>query len=154
AIECARQLIQGADTETAVVDLAPVSVQMRSDGAMKFLSPLFSRKERFPASGDPSGILRSASAAEQLPASQVQGLASGRARLAAGPAVATPTLLQIAASALVGRDDVLRMLVDSARWAIGERKPGIATVIADAGYGKSRLCAALRDQLGHLSRTL
>src|SRR5512132_3463527 len=56
ALRIAQDLIERDLCTRALVDLAPVLVQTRSDGSRRVLSALFSREDRFPTRADPPGI--------------------------------------------------------------------------------------------------
>ncbi|WP_159397862.1 serine/threonine-protein kinase [Sorangium cellulosum] len=66
ARRAAEELLRLGVCERARVDLAPVLVQIKRDGTRRFLSPLFSRAERFPAAGDPVGVAIAPAAAAVL----------------------------------------------------------------------------------------
>ena len=81
--------------------------------------------------------------------------AKGIGRLAAWPAVALASALPaqhrgIAGlrAPLVGRDDELRLLVDSHRKLAGERRAALVTIFGNAGVGKSRLVAEFIETIG------
>jgi biopolymer transport protein ExbB/biopolymer transport protein TolQ len=67
ALTAARQLSSSNLTSRVLIDLAPVSVQNRSDGAPRIFSPTFSKKDRFPAATEAPGILLTPSASQALP---------------------------------------------------------------------------------------
>src|SRR5262249_38716779 len=56
------------------------------------------------------------------------------------------TVVQLGAGALVGREEILRALLASAKGAAAGA-PSVATVIAAPGHGKTHLAAVLIDKL-------
>ncbi|WP_437673648.1 protein kinase domain-containing protein [Sorangium sp. So ce131] len=235
ARRAAEELVRLGVCERARVDLAPVLVQTKRDGTRRFLSPLFTRAERFPAAGDPVGVVIAPAAAAVLhdpPDTARSGalpLASGAppaarhdapAPLASSLPPSAPTLssgalplppsapplppsapplssgalalplspgaLPLSSSApplssgalpfspgalplssgtapaahhdapdvldpdtwpLVGRDEVLAALAESALAAAAEGVPTVVSVIAEPGMGKSHLARALLERL-------
>jgi biopolymer transport protein TolQ len=83
ALSAAGQLANANLSPRLLVDLAPVSVQSRSEGAPRIFSPLFSKKDRFPSTSDPPGIVLTAAAAKALPDVKVHPLneTTGRFRV-------------------------------------------------------------------------
>ncbi|HEY2899844.1 MAG TPA: tetratricopeptide repeat protein, partial [Polyangia bacterium] len=139
----------------ALVDLASVSIQPRPDGTRRYQSPLFTRKEQYPAPSDPEGVLLSAAAAEVLPDVAVDPIA-GRAgvvhrrpptqaseRTATRVTMGPPT---------IGRDDLLRALIEAAREATAKSRPTITTLIGEAGYGKTQVAQSLVQNLEAIPR--
>jgi tetratricopeptide (TPR) repeat protein len=133
----------------ALVDLASVSIQARPDGSRRFQSPLFAKKEQYPAESDPRGVLLSAAALEVLPDLTTEPI-PGRAGLvliqkAAQAGERTTTRMGVAP--LVGRDELLRTLLETARAAAGGARPTIVTLRGEAGYGKTHLAQMLVQHL-------
>ncbi|WP_437275085.1 serine/threonine-protein kinase [Sorangium sp. So ce375] len=150
AQRAADELLRGGLCERVLIDLAPVSVQSRPDGAQRFLSPLFSRAERWPSASGPRGpFLTPAAAAalpeapsalaEEAPSSSVQGDAAAGA--------SDRPHEQTSPDAFVGRRDVLDQLLHSAEEALRLKQPTIVSVVGEPGYGKSRLFVELGKQL-------
>ncbi|HJZ85777.1 MAG TPA: protein kinase [Polyangia bacterium] len=131
AVETAHALTERGLCARARVDLGPVTVQTRPDGTHRFLCAPLARADRFPQPSDPTGVMLTAAAA------------SGVAEAPVGD----PTCARSDTRALVGRESVLAQLAASAEGALGARRPGIATVLAEAGMGKSHLSAALLARL-------
>ncbi|MES1208252.1 MAG: AAA family ATPase, partial [Pseudomonadota bacterium] len=131
-----------------LVDLASVSVQARPDGTRRYQSPLFAKKEQYPGEADPDGVLLSPAAQEVLPDVAVDALAGprGLAKLKKAEQAAERTTTRMGVAPLVGRDDVLRTLLDSARAAAGS-KPTIFTLLGATGYGKTHLAQMLVQHL-------
>ncbi|AUX24454.1 protein kinase [Sorangium cellulosum] len=140
ARRAADELLRGGLCERVLIDLAPVSVQARPDGALRFLSPLFSRAERWPSASGPVGSFLTPAAAAALPE--------------APPAAAEETSSNAGTSreqtrpdAFIGRRDVLDQLLESAEEALRLKLPTVVSVVGEPGYGKSRLFAELGKQL-------
>ncbi|HEY3594259.1 MAG TPA: protein kinase, partial [Polyangiaceae bacterium] len=136
-----------------LVDVAQVLIQTRPDGGRRFISPLFTRKDRFPQPAHPEGLIMTRAAAEVLPdmpTVPIEGsdelftfdVSSGSREL---------TSMWIGTGGLVGRDRLLLSLAADARVSISASKPGIATIEAEAGYGKSHLASVLAQQLESMS---
>jgi len=149
ALRAGRELVKLGVCERALVDLSPVSVQVRPDGGRRFWSPLFTRPDRFAEPHDPGGVFATLEAAAAIPelAAAVpstcgwistEGLAGVR-EMHSGVLAHRP---------LVGRDEVLTALLWGARRTVARTIPSAAVVIAEAGYGKSHLGQVLLDQLG------
>jgi eukaryotic-like serine/threonine-protein kinase len=151
ALRAARELVKAGVCERALVDLAPVSVQVRPDGGRRFWSPLFAQAERFAEAHDPAGVFATIEAAGAIPelaggAPSPQGWVSTEGILAAPRS--DPHSGGLEGRALVGRDEVVAALIWSARRTVARSMPGAAMVIAEAGHGKSHLGQVLLDQLG------
>jgi tetratricopeptide (TPR) repeat protein len=133
----------------ALVDLAQVSIQARPDGGRRYQSPLFTKKEQYPGETDPAGVLLSAAAVEVLPDVPTDPVPDRPGVMLLKKATQTTerTTTRMGVAALVGRDDVLRTLLDSARSATGTATPTITTLIGDAGYGKTHLAQMLVQHL-------
>src|SRR5262249_48811526 len=137
----AQQLVARGLCEHVILDVAMVNVRSQPDGSPRFLSPLFLDKRRYPAPADPPGILLTKSARETLGGVAFEEI-EDRPELALAVPEAQPTILQQPRTPLVGRQQELQALFEHARESIERRRPGIATVLADPGLGKSRLGAA------------
>jgi eukaryotic-like serine/threonine-protein kinase len=132
-----------------LVDLAQVSLQARPDGSRRYTSPLFAKKEQYPAQSDPAGVLLSAAAVEVLPDAPADPVPErpGVMLLKKVTQAAERTTTRMSVSPLVGRDEVLRTLLDAARSAMGTATPTITTLIGEAGYGKTHLAQMLVQHL-------
>jgi eukaryotic-like serine/threonine-protein kinase len=149
AANAAQMVIARGLTTRALVDLASVSVQARPDGSRRYQSPLFTKKDRYPAEADPVGVLLSPAAIEVLPDVSSEPVPSrpGVARVSPAADAAEKTTTRMGVAALVGRDDVLRSLLDAARTATGQRRPTITTLLGEPGFGKSHLVQMLVQHL-------
>ncbi len=143
ARNAAQELVRQGLTDRVRVDVGTVSVQQRPDGSKRFLSPVFTRKERFPSTVDPAGVSLTPAADEVLDAPPPDAVERRRA-------------LQLAETGLVptgrgappiGREAILEALVESAARAVRERGPTLVRVIASAGYGKTHVFRALGERL-------
>ncbi len=134
----------------ALVDLASVSIQARPDGTRRYQSPLFAKKEQYPGESDPEGILLSPAALEVLPDLPVEPVPGrqGTSRLQKAAAQAAErTTTRMGVAPLVGRDELLRTLLESARAAASGSTPTIVTLLGAAGYGKTHLAQMLVQHL-------
>jgi len=137
-------------TKQALVDLASVSIQARPDGTRRYQSPLFAKKEQYPGESDPEGILLSPAALEVLPDLSVEPVPGrpGTSRLQkAASQVAERTTTRMGVAPLVGRDELLRTLLESARAAASGSTPTIVTLLGAPGYGKTHLAQMLVQHL-------
>jgi tetratricopeptide (TPR) repeat protein len=152
AMLAAQGLVHRKMGAKVLVDVAQVLIQTRPDGGRRFISPLFTRKDRFPQPSHPDGVLMTRAAAEvipDLPTTQVPGNAelftfdvnSGSREL---------TAMWVGTGGLVGREKLLASLTTDAASALYGSKPSIATVEGEAGYGKSHLAGVLAQQLERL----
>ena len=137
-------------TRQALVDLASVSIQARPDGTRRYQSPLFAKKEQYPGASDPEGILLSPAALEVLPDLPVEPVPArpGTSRLQkAASQAAERTTTRMGVAPLVGRDELLRTLLESARAAANGATPTIVTLLGAPGYGKTHLAQMLVQHL-------
>ncbi len=151
ALRAGRELVKLGVCGRALVDLAPVSVQVRPDGGRRFWSPLFAREDRFGEAGDPGGVFATSDAAATIPelargALTAQGWVSAEGILTGGRA--DTQSLGLEGRPFVGRDEVLAALLRSARRTVARGHPATAVVLAEAGLGKSHLGQVLLDRLG------
>jgi eukaryotic-like serine/threonine-protein kinase len=140
--------------KAVLVDLASVSVQVRPDGTRRYQSPLFTKKEQYPGEADPLGVLLSPAAVEVLPEAPSEELPNrpGFMRLQKAAHAAERTTTRMGVAPLVGRDDLLRTLIDQARSATTGAGPTITTLLGDVGYGKTHLAQMLVQHLEVLPR--
>ncbi|HEU4382687.1 MAG TPA: protein kinase [Anaeromyxobacteraceae bacterium] len=154
ALRAARGLLERGLAQRALVDLAAATALSRPGGADRYLSPAFSQPGSYPRPDDPPGVLATGRAAEVLVGVELLPVA-GREGLRSCPPEAVapdePTVLRQSAAPLLGRDDVLDDLADAARAAVVDGAPALASVVGEAGLGKSHLAAALADRLRRLS---
>jgi eukaryotic-like serine/threonine-protein kinase len=152
ALRAAEEVLRQRLCERVRLDLEAVAVQTRRDGSKRFVSPLFTRAERFPADTGPAGLSLTPAAAAVLP--DAAAPVPGAAELVPVRAPAPRVLADVEATAemagwpLVGRDAVIDALVEGARRAVGDGVPATATVVGEAGQGKSHLFRVLVKRLG------
>jgi serine/threonine protein kinase/tetratricopeptide (TPR) repeat protein len=149
ALFAAHSLIREGVTDRVRLDVGAVSVQTRADGSKRFLSPVFAKRDRFPAPVDPPGVSLTPAAEELLsePGGPVSA-ASSRPAIGAPSGETTSGQAETGGmETLVGRDEVVEALVASAQRAIGERASTLVRVIAEPGHGKSHLFRVLVRRL-------
>jgi tetratricopeptide (TPR) repeat protein/tRNA A-37 threonylcarbamoyl transferase component Bud32 len=156
ALRAADRLTRGQLAVRALVDIASVTVQRRSQG-VRFVSPLFGKDDRYPRPSDPPGPLLTSAAADSVSSQSLEPVVDRpgifRPERAEGetPTMATAvtavTRVQSLQIPLVGRRELIDALLESALGAIDERRTGVATVVGAPGYGKSRVCAELVSRL-------
>ncbi|WP_437730107.1 protein kinase domain-containing protein [Sorangium sp. So ce1335] len=146
AQRAADELLRAGLCERVLIDLAPVSVQTRPDGAQRFLSPLFSRPERWPSTSGPLGPFLSPSAAAALPDAP-SAVSQDEAARGTGRPPGAEERETTDPGAFVGRRDTLEQLLRSAGEALRLKQPTVVSVISEPGYGKTRLFAELGKQL-------
>jgi eukaryotic-like serine/threonine-protein kinase len=148
ALLAAQRLYAGKLTQRPLVEVAQVSLQLRADGSRHVFSPLFAKKDQFPLATDPAGVLLSASVLEVLPhlkVSPLDGFAN-RFLLAQSTTPKEPTTYGAQIAPLVGRDELLRELADSARVAF-TGQPTVITIVGEPGFGRTHLASMLAHQL-------
>ena len=151
-VQRARQAAEGLAAQNlapaALVDVATVTVQRRPGGPARYLSPVFSRKDRYPTDEDPSTLLLTAAAAEALPDMPCEPLPDREGLFRRSTTLGQDvTILQHGSGVLVGRGNELAELMESAGLALVRGAPTLVTVLADRGQGKTHLSAALAQQL-------
>jgi eukaryotic-like serine/threonine-protein kinase len=132
-------------TERCLVDLGEVSVQRRRDGDTRFFGGILTDKSRIPGPSTPPGVLFTEAAADTLPDvrfAPAPGLAD-RLTVARREAEDETTTFGLERPTFVGRDEELRKLAALWSEAAAARKPALATVISESGYGKSHLSREL-----------
>ncbi len=149
ALMAAQGLLAAELSERCLVDVAAVSVQLRADGSRRLYSPIFSKKDRFPAATDPAGVMLTLSAADALPDLALSPLADEPNRLVLDSArdAHHSTQTGLRSAPFVGRADILSRLVRSAQRALEHAEPTLVSVIADAGYGMTHLASVAVHQL-------
>ena len=135
--------------KAVLVDLTSVSVQARPDGSRRYQSPLFSKKEQYPGEADSPGVLLSPAAVEVLPDAASEEVASrpGFMRLQKAAQASERTTTRMGVAPLVGRDELLRTLIDLARGTVRGAGPTITTLLGEPGHGKSHLAQMLVQHL-------
>jgi eukaryotic-like serine/threonine-protein kinase len=146
ALAAARAFLAKGFARRLRLDVGTVTVQARARGPARLMSPLFTEAARYPAPEDGDGILVSAAARDMLP-------------VACAPAPHRPDdFVLVAAGAdersdshgevsLLGRGGEVAALLAEAEAALAGSRPRVATVLAEAGLGKSRLAGELARRL-------
>jgi tetratricopeptide (TPR) repeat protein len=149
AANAGEMLVGRGLTRRALVDLASVSIQARPDGSRRYQSPLFTKKDQYPGEDDPAGVLLSPAALEVLPDVPADPVPArpGMMLLQKATQAAERTTTRMGVAPLVGRDEILRLLLESARNSTSGAVPTISTIIGEAGYGKSHLAQMLVQHL-------
>jgi len=149
AFRAAEGVIGSGLAAAGLLDVAPVTVQRRANGAARFFGSIFNRKELYP-DAECAGVLCTTAATAVLPELRFVPMPGREDLYQLAPpddAPETASFFRVGIDALVGREQELLALVAAARDAVGTRRPGIATVFADPGYGKSHFCLALTRAL-------
>jgi len=149
ALRAAEGLLDTGAVSAALVDVSPVTVQRRPNGAVRFLGSVFSRSDRYP-DADRAYILFTTAATEVLPELRFVPVPGRDGILQLAPAADAPqtaSFYRVGVEALIGREDEVEALVSGARAAVERRVPSIATVFSEPGYGKSHLGSALVREL-------
>ena len=147
AVLAAQALFAQGAAVRALIDLSPVSVQRRPNGQQRYLSALFARDELQPRESDPGGLLATAAAASLLSEQIWEPVRDAVLRPRSIVTSGEHTVIQLGSGALVGREKLLAALVAGARDSLARPEPTVTVITAEAGYGKSHLCAALLDRL-------
>ncbi|MET0285796.1 MAG: protein kinase [Polyangiales bacterium] len=149
AFAAAQRLALAKLTQRALVDVAQVTVQQRPDGSKRLFSAVFAKKDRLPAATDPAGITFTGPATEVIPDLTVVPVPNRSDRFlvsAAGHNDATV----YGQHTLVGQDQRLSTLRESALAALTRSEPTLVSVLAGAGYGKTHVARALEQMLERL----
>ena len=148
ALLAAQRLYAAKLATSLLVDVAAVTVQARADGSRHVFSPLFAKKDQFPVATDPAGLILTASVMEVLPhlkVSPLDGMAH-RFILLQSATPKEPTTMGVQIAPVVGRDELLRELLESARKAFTQQ-PTLFTVVGEAGLGRTHLASMIAQQL-------
>ncbi|HXU06888.1 MAG TPA: protein kinase, partial [Polyangia bacterium] len=154
AIRMADGLLARKACRNIIIDVAAVAVRKKPDGTDRYVSAAFAKlqKQLEGIAGD--GLYLTAAAAELAP--ERRGQAAGDTGLVA--ALPPPrdddalTVVRASQAPIYGRREEMTQLLDSLRAAVAGRRPGLATIIADGGFGKSHLCAALVEDAKRANR--
>jgi eukaryotic-like serine/threonine-protein kinase len=143
SLSSAQALFEQGVALRITVDRARVSVYRGRDGSRRILPAALHRSDRFARATDPPGILLTAASVSSVAQVETAAL-PGRddVHLFIGHRLAREH-----GDALVGREELVRELVAGARHAAAHSQPAIATVLAEAGHGKSHLAAAVVEEL-------
>jgi predicted ATPase len=148
ALMAAQRMLECKLCVRVLLDVALVSIQVRPDGERRFVSTLFSRKERYPLVSDPEGILLTESAKEVVPDVTANPLA-----IRAGifcldlKNESEATTFGTQGARLVGRENVLDRIAQSVLRSVDSATPSILTIIGEPGYGKTLIASTLVQRL-------
>ncbi|HEX5657800.1 MAG TPA: protein kinase [Polyangiales bacterium] len=149
AFAAAQRLALGKLTKRALVDVAPISVQQRPDGSKRLFSAVFTKKDRYPADTDPAGITFTGPATEVMPDLTVVPVPNRSDRFLVSAAAQSDATVY-GQHTLVGQDQRLSNLRESALTALTRSEPTLVSVLAGAGYGKTHVARALEQMLERL----
>jgi tetratricopeptide (TPR) repeat protein len=141
ALLAARALLERRLTTTAIIDAAPVTVVARPDGTRRYVSPMFTRDDCYPAPGDPQGVLFTEKTAGILDQRERRPAGRGLYLVGEGSDERRAALTKI-----VGRDAELNAILEAARGA-ARGAPAIVTLAGEGGVGKSLLLEAASERL-------
>lgn len=151
AIRAAEELEERGLVSTAIVDVATVTVQQRPGAAPRYLGGIFTRKERYPTATDTVPVLLTPAAADAVPDMRCVPLPDRQGLLRPTLPEQKPDtdlrVLKLGNEVHVGRSEELQALWESARTAVEDRAPTLATVLGERGLGKSHVSAALSRRL-------
>ena len=151
ALRAAEELEERGLLSAALVDVAIVTVHKRPGMPPRYLSSLFTRKERYPAAQESIPLLLTLAAAEAVPDVRCVPLPERGGLLRPALSEPTPrtetTALRLGSGVLVGRDEELRVLEATVRRAVDSRAPTLTVVLGERGHGKSHFGAALARRL-------
>ncbi|TPV94463.1 MAG: tetratricopeptide repeat protein [Myxococcales bacterium FL481] len=147
ALNAARQLLGSGLAPRATVDVAAVGVRTGSDGTHRYVSPLFSRDDRYPQADDAAATLMTAAAAELVPETPAEPSTRDGILVTSGMSDLTQaTSVRYVSDPFVGHAAILQKLRSTSRHA-SAGKPTIVTIVGEAGLGKSRLSAMVGTTL-------
>ncbi|MCG8422142.1 MAG: protein kinase [Proteobacteria bacterium] len=148
AFDGAQALIEQGLATCIVVDHERAKCHRSPNGARRVLTAAFRDRDRFPRPGDPSGVLVTERAIDGLGPLQtfpIEGRDGIRRALPHSLAAGGDSN---GAEPLIGRAEQIAELLASAQWAVDDKQPTLATVIAEIGHGKSHLGKELITRLG------
>jgi tetratricopeptide (TPR) repeat protein len=150
ALAAAHALLAAGLAERLIIDVGDVTVKARPGGTRLFGS-VFSEADRYPRPGDPRGILLSPAARVLFPSDACQPTPARPGYFALGAAAAAGpfdrSVMEDAPSPLVGRADLLRVLLQEATTAVSDGRSRVASVLAEPGLGKTRVARELGRRL-------
>jgi tetratricopeptide (TPR) repeat protein len=153
ALHCASTLVARGACQKALVDLAPVLVSRRPEGAVLIASPTFSQPDRYPSSADPDGILVSAAAQEAIGDIEGEPCAERAGHVLYRRELAGEVHLTSAAKSakLIGREALVASLLDEVARSLKAGESAVSMVVGAPGMGKSHLARTVVDRLQRTS---
>jgi tetratricopeptide (TPR) repeat protein len=147
ALAAARTLLARGLAQRVILDVAALVVKPRPDGRPRFLGATLAEAERYPALSDPQGLTVAPGAGGLLP-EETRRSADRSVRLPAPPEEGQArTILDDTALPLFGRERELAACLEDARRAAEAERPRVASVLGEAGLGKTHLAATLARRL-------
>ena len=137
-----------------LLDLGPVVMRKRKNGAVRYRSGLFAHDASYPRATDPEGLMLTPGTAELVPELFLdpRPLRDGLQLYRPPSALATQfTNATTGNHQLFGREATVAELRNSARDALARQQTTLVTVIAEAGHGKSHLSQAMLAEIRALS---
>ncbi len=145
AIDAARTLLEADACQRVLVDFRALRCQTRRDGSVRVIEPNLLRDPRLDDPALPAGILGTETAHAML--SGIESTRVGDDLFC----LSSPTKAPDGDSRhLIGRTGELTTLLEAARLAMESQVPGLATVVAEPGYGKTALAKALHRELDEI----
>jgi tetratricopeptide (TPR) repeat protein len=149
AFRAAQELTERKLAVRVLVDIASVGA-IRRENRVRYIAPELGSEDRYPDSTDPLGVIAARAVTEALSDLAWETL-PGRIdrfvpRAGSADRLSAPTVVQLGAGPLIGRDRVLHDLLSAAK-GITSSGPTVATVVAEPGHGKTHLAATLLDDL-------
>jgi len=131
--------------DRVLIDLGEATVRRKPDGAERISSGIFRGEGRYPDAGMPRGLLATADAARTLPELDHRSIAiePGLYLLGQGSLLDSTEIAERVCPLFGRAPEVARLQQQAARTR--DRLPGLATVIGQRGFGKSRLALELVD---------
>jgi tetratricopeptide (TPR) repeat protein len=145
AMTAAQRMLSAGLSDRILVDVAAVSVQARPGAPLRIFSTLFTKSDCYPTATDPAGVSLTAATADVIPDLLVAPLPDRADRF--GLAQEDPDKQKTSDTATVGREELLKEMVDAARRATELSEPTLATIVGEPGHGKTHLVTALSRRI-------
>ena len=112
-----------------------------------------SKTDRFPTASDPPGVMHTGATAEVLPDLQSRPVVGGGDRFIriAQQGASELTTFGSQVSPLVGREDVLEALIQSARACATNQQPTLVTILGAHGFGRTHLASVAAYERARVS---
>jgi len=149
ALAAANRLIAAKLVQRLLVDVVTVSVQTRPDGSRRIFSTVLAKLDRFPVQADPLGVMLTGAAAEVLPDVELNPVEGRADRFALVMQQQANELTTFGSQSLplVGRDEIIATILESARLASKQPLPTLFTVLGSQGYGRTHLASVVAHEL-------
>ena len=150
AATAARQL-HDAGARTLCLHLDRVLVRRGDRGRTRLYGAAIERPETWLESSARSGVAATDAIADLIPAQVAARLPGFRRAGASSGRASSPRRARlrsrIRSIPLIGRESMLETILGAGKQVIGDRRPGLITVLGAAGLGKSRLMAHVRTAI-------